>query len=159
LEGELGFSWAAINYRRQERSIPAAVARGVTESFRTLSISIRSLRVLFMGVDLSNAVSGPVRITYMIGDMATQSFGQGFRSGLRATAEFIALISILLCMMNLLPLPIIDGGMIVLFFVEILRGKPAPPKAISIFQGCGMAIIFSLLVLAIFGDIMFFIRQ
>jgi len=95
----------------------------------------------------------------MIGETATAGFGQGLGTGLRSMAEFIALISIALCVMNLLPLPIIDGGMIILFFVELLRGKPIPPKAVAVFQTCGMVIIFGLLVLAIFGDILFFIRQ
>jgi regulator of sigma E protease len=157
--GELGFSWEFIQYRTPNLSIPAAVAKGFQESFRTLSISIQSLRLLFMGIDLTQAVSGPVRITYMIGDMATQGFGQGLATGLRSTAEFIALISIALCVMNLLPLPVIDGGMIILFLVEWIRRKPIPPKAVSIFQTCGMVIIFSLLVFAVFGDILFFVRQ
>jgi len=158
-EGELGFSWAAVQYRTPNLSIPQAVAKGIHESYRTLVISIKSLKLLFMGIDLTSAVSGPVRITYMIGETAAQSFGQSVGSGLRSTAEFIALISIALCVMNLLPLPIIDGGMIVLFFIELIRKKPIPPKAISIFQGCGMVIIFGLLILAVFGDILFFVRQ
>ncbi|MCL2805514.1 MAG: RIP metalloprotease RseP [Treponema sp.] len=159
LTGELGFSWASIQYRTPRLSIPAAFAKGITESIKTLTVSIKSLRLLFMGIDLTQAVSGPVRITYMIGDMATQGFGQSFGMGLRSTIEFIALISIALCVMNLLPLPIIDGGMIVLFLIELIRRKPIPPKAVSIFQAAGMAIIFSLLVLAVFGDILFFVRQ
>jgi regulator of sigma E protease len=61
--------------------------------------------------------------------------------------------------MNLLPLPILDGGMIVLFLVELIRRKPAHPKAVSVFQMCGMVIIFGLMVFALFGDILFFIRQ
>ena len=159
LEGEIGFSWSAIHYRTPNLSVPAAVVKGFQEGFKTLAISVKSLKLLFMGIDLTSAVSGPVRITYMIGETAAQSFGQGTASGLRATAEFIALISIALCVMNLLPLPIIDGGMIVLFIIEWIRRKPITPKAVSVFQGCGMVIIFGLLVLAVFGDILFFIRQ
>ncbi|MDR2941698.1 MAG: site-2 protease family protein [Treponema sp.] len=150
-EKGIGFSWALINYRTPSLSFPSAVAKGVKESFKTLTLSIKSLRLLFMGIDLTQAVSGPVRITYMMGDMAT-------KGGLRSFAEFISLISIALCMMNLLPLPIIDGGMILLFLVELIRGKPAHPKAISIFQTCGVVIIFCLTFFALFGDIMFFVR-
>jgi len=159
LEGELGFSWTSIQYRTPNLSIPAAVVKGMQESVKTLIISVKSLRLLFMGIDLTSAVSGPVRITYMIGETAAQGFGQSVSDGLRSSAEFIALISIALCVMNLLPLPIIDGGMIILFLVEWIRRKPAHPKAIAVFQGCGMVIIFGLLVLAVFGDILFFVRQ
>ena len=159
LEGEIGFAWSTIQYRTPNLSVPAAVVKGFQEGLKTLAISVKSLKLLFMGIDLTSAVSGPVRITYMIGETAAQSFEQGAASGLRSTAEFIALISIALCVMNLLPLPIIDGGMIVLFFIEWIRRKPIPPKAVSVFQGCGMVIIFGLLVLAVFGDILFFVRQ
>jgi len=155
---EIGFTWETIRYRTPNLSIFAAVSKGFQEGVKTLKISITSLRLLFMGIDLTQAVSGPVRITYMIGDMAAQGFGQGVSSGLRSLAEFIALISIALCVMNLLPLPIIDGGMIILFFIEMIRKKPIPPKAVSIFQTCGMVIIGGLFIFAVLGDIMFFVR-
>jgi len=159
LAGELGFSWGSIQYRTPNLSIPSAIAKGFNEGIKTLVISVKSLRLLFMGIDLTSAVSGPVRITYMIGETAAHGFGQSLASGLRSSAEFIALISIALCVMNLLPLPIIDGGMIILFLIELIRRKPISPKAIAIFQNCGMVIIFGLLVLAVFGDILFFVRQ
>jgi regulator of sigma E protease len=158
-EINLGFSWASIQYRTPNLSFPAAIAKGMSESWKTLLISLRSLRLLFKGIDLTQAVSGPVRITYMMGDMAAQGFGQGMGTGLRSMAEFLAIISIALCVMNLLPLPILDGGMIVLFLVELIRRKPAHPKAITAFQTCGMVIIFSLMVFAVFGDILFFVRR
>jgi len=158
-EKGLGLAWVSINYRTPSLSFPSAIEKGIQESWKTLTVSVKSLRLLFMGIDLTQAVSGPVRITYMIGEIATQGFGQGLGTGLRYIAEFIALISIALCIMNLLPLPIIDGGMIVLFFVELIRGKPAHPRAISVFQTCGMVIIFSMLVFAVFGDILYFTRR
>ncbi len=159
LNGELGFSWQTISYHTPNLSIPEAIAKGIKESARTLVVSLKSMRLLFMGIDLTQAVSGPVRLTYMMGDMAAQSFNHGIGAGLRALAEFIALISIALCIMNLLPLPIIDGGMIVLFLVELVRRKPASPKAIQVFQTCGMVIIFGLMFFALFGDILYFIQR
>jgi len=151
IEEEIGFSWALINYHSPNLSFFEAINKGVNESIKTLAVSIKSLRLLFMGIDLTQAVSGPVRITYMMGDMAA-------KGGLRSYVELIALISIALCMMNLLPLPVIDGGMIILFLVEIIRRKPAHPKAISVFQTCGIVIIFCLMFFALFGDIKYFVR-
>ena len=155
----LGFSWAYISYRTPNLSFPAAVVKGMSESWKTLIVSLRSLRLLFKGIDLTQAVSGPVRITYMMGDVAAQGFIQGLGTGLRSMAEFLALISIALCVMNLLPLPILDGGMIVLFTVELIRRRPAHPRVISVFQTCGMVIIFGLMFFAIFGDILYFVRK
>jgi len=158
-QGDIGISWKAINYRTPNLSIPQAVAKGFKEGYKTLAISVTSLKLLFKGIDLTKAVSGPVRITYMMGDMATQGFGQSIATGFRYFIDFIALISIALCVMNMLPLPILDGGMIILFLVEIIRRKPAHPKAISIFQTCGTVIIFTLMAFALFGDILYFVRR
>jgi len=155
---DIGVSWKVITYRTPNLSIPAAVAKGFKEGYKNLSVSVKSLRLLFKGIDLTKAVSGPVRITYMMGDIATQGFGHSIGTGLRYFIDFIAIISIALCVMNMLPLPILDGGMIILFLVELIRKKPAHPKAISILQACGTVIIFSLMVLALFGDVLFFIK-
>ena len=157
-ENELGITWEIISYRTSDLSLPAAALKGIKESFRTLVVSVSSLRLLFMGIDLTQAVSGPVRITYMMGDIASQGFEQGAGTGFRAIANFIALISIALCVMNMLPLPILDGGMIILFLIEAVRRRPIPQKAISIFNACGMVMILGLMALALFGDIMFFVR-
>ncbi|MCL2276377.1 MAG: site-2 protease family protein [Treponema sp.] len=153
-----GFSWSYENYRAPNLSIPSAIAKGISESYRTLVVSVTSLRLLFMGIDLTQAVSGPVRITYMIGDIATQGFGQGIGTGFRSIANFIALISVALCVMNLLPLPILDGGMMILFTAEMIRRKPIPARIISVFNACGMVMILGLMLFALFGDIMFFVR-
>ncbi|GBU27816.1 RIP metalloprotease RseP [Treponema sp. R8-4-B8] len=158
-EIDIGISWKTINYRTPNLSIPQAVAKGFKEGYKTLAISVTSLKLLFKGIDLTKAVSGPVRITYMMGDMAAQGFGQSIATGFRYFIDFIALISIALCVMNMLPLPILDGGMIILFLVEIIRRKPAHPKAISIFQTCGTVIIFTLMAFALFGDILYFVRR
>jgi len=158
-ENDLGFSWSYISYRTPNLSFPQAIAKGASEGYKTLAVSVKSLRLLFKGIDLTQAVSGPVRITYLMGDIAASGFGQSVGSGFRSFADFIALISVALCVMNLLPLPILDGGMIVLFLVEMIRRKPAHPKAITIFQYSGMVIIFTLMIIAVFGDILFFVRQ
>jgi regulator of sigma E protease len=158
IKKDTGISWKTVSYHTPNLSVPAAVAKGFKEGYKTLAISVTSLKLLFKGIDLTKAVSGPVRITYMMGDIAAQGFGQSIGTGLRYFIDFIALISIALCVMNMLPLPIIDGGMIILFIVEMIRKKPAHPKAISIFQTCGTVIIFTLLVFALFGDILYFIK-
>ncbi|MDR0457019.1 MAG: RIP metalloprotease RseP [Treponema sp.] len=155
----LGIMWPRVQYRTPSLSPPAALAKGVSESWKTLVISLRSLGLLFKGIELTEAVSGPVRITYMVGDIAAEGFGQSFGAGLRSLAEFLALISVALCVMNLLPLPVLDGGMIILFIVEILRRKPLHPRAINVFQTVGVVLIFSLMIFAVFGDILYLSRR
>jgi regulator of sigma E protease len=156
---DLGITYGYIRYRTPVLSPPAALVKGAAETWKTFMISLRSLSLLFRGVDLTQAVSGPVRITYMVGDVAAQGFGQSFGAGIRSMADFLSLISIALCIMNLLPLPVLDGGMIVLFIVEAVKRKPLNPRAISAFQTVGAVLIFGLMIFAVFGDILYLARR
>jgi regulator of sigma E protease len=155
----LGIMWPRVQYRTPSLLPPAALAKGLTESWKTLVLSLKSLALLFKGIDLTQAVSGPVRITYMVGEIAAEGFGQSIGTGLRSMGEFLALISIALCVMNLLPLPILDGGLIILSIVEMIRRKPLHPRMISAFQTVGVVLIVGLMIFAIFGDIQYFVRK
>ena len=152
---DLGIQFRTLEFRTPRLSPPAALAKGSREAWRTFTLSLGSLGLLFRGVDLTKAVSGPVRITYMVGDVAAESFGQGIGAGISAVASFLALLSIALCLMNLLPLPALDGGLILLFLFEALSRKPLKPKFVYAFQLTGTAIIFGLLLFSVFGDILF----
>jgi regulator of sigma E protease len=157
---DLGIAWVAIRYRTPVLPLHLALVKGAAETWKTFALSVKSLSLLFKGVDLTQAVSGPIRITYMVGDIATESFNQqGIGAGISSVANFLSLISIALCIMNLLPLPILDGGMILLFLVEGIRRKPLNPKFISAFQAFGVIIIAGLMLFAVFGDVMFLSRQ
>jgi len=152
----LGIVWPSVAIREPALSPPAALARGARETWRTLAIYVHGISLLFRGVNLAEAVSGPLRITYMVGDVATSDFARGGAgAGLRSAVSFLAFISIALGIMNMLPLPVLDGGQIVLYAVEMARGKPTPPRALKAFQTVGVALIFGLMLFALFGDIRF----
>ncbi|MDR3147301.1 MAG: RIP metalloprotease RseP, partial [Treponema sp.] len=67
---ELGLSYRGIRYRAPQLSPIGALLRGAGETWKTLAISVESFVLLFKGIDLTQAVSGPLRITYMTGDIA-----------------------------------------------------------------------------------------
>jgi regulator of sigma E protease len=154
-EADLGISWQITRYHTPRLSPFGALARGLSESWKTLVVSVKSLGLLFRGIDLTQAVSGPVRITYMVGAAAAEGFGQSIGAGISSMANFLALISIALCIMNLLPLPILDGGMIALFIIEGITRKPLHPRAVYVFQTVGVVLIFGLMIFAVFGDILY----
>jgi regulator of sigma E protease len=156
---EIGISYQTIQYRSPPLSPVKALLKGVEETRKTLVVSLRSFALLFRGIDLTQAVSGPVRITYMVGDVAAEGFGQSFVAGISSMANFLALISIALGVMNLLPLPVLDGGMILLFIIEIFHRRPLHPKAVYAFQAVGAVLIFGLMIFAVFGDILFLTRR
>jgi regulator of sigma E protease len=156
---ELGLRYDVVRYRTEPLSPPGALSRGVRETWKTLVVSLESLSLLFKGIDLTQAVSGPLRITYMTGDIAAEGFAESIGTGLSSLANFLALISIALCVMNLLPLPVLDGGSIVLCLVEAVKRKPLHPRTINAFQTVGVVLIFGLLVFAVFGDILYLVRR
>jgi regulator of sigma E protease len=73
--------------------------------------------------------------------------------------NFLALLSVVLFFMNLLPIPALDGGQIVLFVWEGVTGRALRPKAVYRYQLVGTVLILALLVFAIFGDVLFLIRR
>jgi regulator of sigma E protease len=156
---DIGVSYETIRYHTPSYSPPQALVKGAAETWKTFTVSLRSLALLFRGIDLTQAVSGPVRITYMVGDVAAEGFGQSFGAGVSSMVNFLSLISIALCVMNLLPLPVLDGGMILLFIVEALRGRPPRPRTVYAFQTVGVVLIAGLMLFAVFGDILFLVRR
>ena len=156
---DLGIIWQYSRLVHPPLNPFQALVRGTQDTWNRTSTTIRSLSLLFRGIDLTQAVSGPIRITYMIGDVAASGFGQSLGLGLSYMANFLALISIALCVMNLLPLPILDGGMMILYAIEAVRGKPMHPKLVNAFQTVGIILIFSLMIFAVFSDILFIARR
>jgi regulator of sigma E protease len=154
----IGITWQMITYHTPRYSVFGAIGKGFSEMWDTLVVSVRSLALLFRGVDLTKAVSGPVRITYMAGEIAADSFNQSAGMGMRSTANFLALISIALAVMNLLPLPVLDGGAIVLFLIEAARRRPMNPRFITVYQTAGIVLIGALMLFAVFGDILFLVK-
>jgi regulator of sigma E protease len=116
--------------------------------YRTWDMSLFTLRMLgkmVVGeVSLKN-LSGPITIA----DYAGQSAQGGWVSYLM----FLALISISLGVLNLLPVPLLDGGHLMYYTVEIFKGSPVSDRAIEIGQHVGMAVLFTLMVFALYNDI------
>ena len=154
----LGIAWETVRHHTPRYSVFGAVVKGFSEMWETTAVSVRSIALLFRGVDLAKAVSGPVRVTYMAGEIAADSFSQSAGTGVRSTANFLALISIALAVMNLLPLPVLDGGSIVLFLIEMFRRRPLHPRVIAAYQTTGFVLIGALMLFAVFGDILFLVK-
>lgn len=160
--GKMGIvsdSSSIIQKERKGKGFAGSVKEGFSESLKVITMTVKSVRVLFKGVKVQNAVSGPARITSMLGDTIQNGFKAGFRAGIVSTLEFLAIISISLFMTNLLPVPILDGGLILFAFIEWVSGKKLSPKVLYYIQLAGIAIIAALMVFALFGDFMYFIKK
>ena len=122
-----------------------AVGKALYKTWDTSIFSLQMLGRMIVGeVSLKN-LSGPITIA----DYAGQSAQMGWISYLL----FLALISISLGVLNLLPIPLLDGGHLMYYIFEIFKGSPVSDKAIEIGQHVGMALLFVLMAFALYNDI------
>jgi regulator of sigma E protease len=147
------FSQLGLGLSR-ERPLPTFhLEIGVVESFvRSLErvrditqVSLLSIWSLITGTASISQISGPIGIASMAGQSAS--------SGLTAYIGFLVLISISLGIMNLLPLPMLDGGQLIFDFVELLRGKAVSLEIREIFTKLGLLGILALTGIAVFNDL------
>lgn len=122
-----------------------SISKAVYKTWDTSVFSLKMLGKMIVGeVSLRN-LSGPITIA----DYAGQSAQMGWVSFLL----FLALISISLGVLNLLPVPLLDGGHLMYYVLEVLKGSPVSDKAIAIGQQLGMALLFVLMAFALYNDI------
>ncbi len=151
----VGITFAAVEVPSPPLGPGAALQRGTAEAFSTLAMTVRGLGLLFRGVNLTQAVAGPIRLTYFVGEVATAGLTVGLVEGVRAFFNFLALVSIALFFMNLLPIPVLDGGQILLYTIEGISRRPLHPKLVYRYQMVGTAIVLALIAFAFFSDIVF----
>lgn len=140
---------AALQDRLQMQTVRYGPFESVVQaSHRTWEMSVFSLRMLGKMVvgELSlRNLSGPVTIA----DLA----GQTARVGWFAYLSFLALISISLGVLNLLPIPVLDGGHLVYYALEVIKGRPLSERFMAITQRAGLALIMMMMAVALFNDI------
>jgi len=159
--GKIGIASTPDSVKKHEvktYSFFPAISKGIQETGSIILLTIKSITVLFKGVDVTNAVSGPARITAMLGETVKEGFSASIRTGIVSTLQFLALISVSLFILNLLPVPILDGGMILFAGIETITGRQVPPRIQYYVQYIGIAFIVFLLVLGISGDIRYFMK-
>jgi regulator of sigma E protease len=156
---ELGLSFLVPVFSSPRLGPLGAFARGLEEAWETVVITAKGIGLLFRGVNFRNAVAGPLRITYYVGAVATSGFSLGFSHGLVSYLRFLCLLSIVLFLMNLLPIPGLDGGQILVYGLEAARRRPLNPKVIARIQMISFSFIILLAVLITFSDIMFFMGR
>ena len=141
--GRLGVSSGAAEYIRVNPVF--AMWRGVEMTYDVLARTLGALGGMIIGLYDSSELGGPIRIAQMSADVA--------EGGLVPLINFMAFLSISLGLINLFPIPILDGGHLVFYAVEAVRGKPLGPKAQEYGFRVGAVLLFSLLVFATWNDI------
>lgn len=140
--GEQAFSDFLIT---QYYPLGEAFLKAVNKTWETALFSVKML---------GNMLTGHVSVKTIGGPLAIANYaGQSAHLGLRAFIGFLAIISISLGVLNLLPIPVLDGGHLLYYIVEILKGSPVSEKTMEIGQRIGMLMLMLLMTCALYNDI------
>ena len=99
-----------------------------------------------MGEISTKNLSGPITIAKVAGDSA--------ESGWKSFVGFVALLSIFLGVFNLLPIPVLDGGHLLYYAIEVVKGSPVSDRVQQVGYQIGLVMVVGLMVLAFYNDIM-----
>lgn len=123
----------------------AALGKAVKKTWDTSAMTVKMVGKMIVGEVSWRNVTGPITIA----DYA----GQTARIGWISYLSFIAFVSISLGVMNLLPIPVLDGGHLLYYAVEVLTGRPVSERFGEIAQRAGVGILMTLMLVAVFNDI------
>ncbi len=122
-----------------------AVVQGVAKTQELAVFTLKMLWRMVTGEASLKNISGPLTLA----DYA----GQSAQQGLAVFVGYLALISISLGVLNLLPVPLLDGGHLMYYAIEILKGRPVSERTLEVGQQIGMAVLFALMGLAFYNDL------
>jgi len=122
-----------------------AISAGVRKTVELSGFTLRMLGRIVTGEASVKNISGPITMA----DFA----GQSAQAGTLVFVGYLALISISLGVLNLLPVPLLDGGHLLYYFVEVIKGSPVSDRAFEVGQRIGMAVLAMLMTLALFNDL------
>ena len=130
-----------------------ALQYGLYEVEYWIETTLESLKMLFTGKIGMDQLSGPVGIVDVVGDTYEANKAYGVSSVIFSLINLSILLSANLGVMNLLPLPALDGGRLVFLFVEAIRGKRVPPEKEGMVHFAGLMLLFGLMIFVLFNDI------
>lgn len=122
-----------------------ALKRGINQTWNMSALTLRMLWKLLVGEASLDNISGPISIAKYAGQSASV--------GLDHYLNFLALISISLAVLNLLPIPLLDGGHLLYYLIEIVTGRPLSERIQVLGQQFGLVVLGSLMLLAFYNDI------
>ena len=150
LEGKAGVAasidndWEAQVKTQREVGIGESVVLAAQKTWNLSALTLKFLGKLIMGEASIKGISGPVSI----GEMA----GKSAMMGLETYIQFLAVISISLGVMNLLPIPVLDGGHLLYYIIEWVRGKPLSEHVQTVGLKIGLCIMGLFMLVAFFND-------
>lgn len=130
----------------EKHAFPSAISQAVSRTWELSVLTLVSMIKLIQRIIPADTIGGPILIFQMAGQQAAQ--------GPMSFFVFMAVISINLGVLNLLPIPILDGGHLLFLGLEAIRRKPLSERIVMIAQKVGLALLITLMVFAFYNDIM-----
>ena len=137
--------WPEGMLRKHQYSLFSAWWPAVQKTGQITLFTLDSLKKMVMGLISPKNLSGPITIAKVASDYA--------KSGFESYIGFLALLSISLGVLNLLPIPVLDGGHILFYSIELIKGSPVPERIQMWGFQLGFSIIIGVMLLALYNDI------
>jgi regulator of sigma E protease len=131
--------------RKFERGPLEAAGAAVVRTWNLMGFTLNSIKKMLMGLISPKNLSGPITIAKVASASA--------KSGLESYIGFLALLSVSLGVLNLLPIPVLDGGHLLFYTVELLAGRPVPEKIQSLGYQVGLFLVLGMMMLALYNDV------
>ena len=144
--GMLGIRGSQVEYQRL--SLAQALVGGVTQTWQVTSDTVAGVAQMISGQRGTEDIGGPLRIAQLSGQVA--------QLGLASLVSFIAVLSVNLGLINLFPIPVLDGGHLLFYLAEAIRGRPIPARAQEYGFRAGLALLAGLFILATWNDLTHF---
>ena len=138
----------AGNFRTVNYGPIEAVGQGVLQSWHVVTGTFDYLSNVVTGRMKADQIGGPIRVAKVSGQMATL--------GIPFLLNIAAILSVSIGLLNLMPVPVLDGGHLMFYAVEALRGRPVGPAAQDVAYRIGFAMVLMLMVFATWNDISMF---
>ncbi|MCR5322845.1 MAG: RIP metalloprotease RseP [Lachnospiraceae bacterium] len=147
----IGFTY---NANGREKTTPLKVIKYSFYEVRYWIVNtVKSLGLLFRGKLKSDDLGGPVRIVSELENTVEASKSDGILYVVLNLMNWAILLSANLGVMNLLPIPALDGGRMIFIIIELIRGKPVPPEKEGMVHAIGIIVLMALMVFVFFNDI------
>lgn len=147
---ELGY---AMRYGYEDASILEVIKYSLVEIKYNIWVALKSFGMLLTGQAGANDIAGPVGIVNIIGDTYEASKASGGLVVFINLASLTIMLSANVGVINLLPIPALDGGRLVFLFLELVRGKPIPAEKEGMVHFIGIMALMFLMIFVIFNDI------
>lgn len=148
----------AVSYRNKDAGAISVIKNSFSEVRYWMSYTLTSLKMLVTGRAGVDDLSGPVGIVNLVGEVVEESKSDGLLYVFLNLVNFSILLSVNLGVLNLLPLPALDGGRLVFVLIEIIRGKPVPREKEGMVHTIGILLLMALMVFVMFNDVLKIMR-